>query len=896
MNILHRFTRKSLKANRSRTLVTIIGIVLSMALFTAVIEGAYSGQQYLVRTVEEADGRWLVQDSELTKEQAENLQATDGVTDSTVWQEVGWAEIGSDNEYKPYLLVESVDENIENLLAIHLISGRMPENENEILLPSHLASNGNVHYHEGDTLKLELGNRMDEDGNTLYPTVGMTMTAPEQIVNAKPHRYTVVGFYERFSHEVEDFACPGYMALTRGGGTGDYTVFCTIRHPSKLIQWLNDHPTEGFRQTHEDLRRMNASFGSDNLNTVLYGFAGVLVFLIAFGSISLIYNSFSISVSERTRQFGILKSVGATKKQIRASVRYEALVLAAIGIPIGLIVGCAGIGITLYCLRDAFAAFTLTEMATATQIKLVLHPVALLIAVAVCLVTTLISASIPARRAIRVSPIESIRQTADVKLKGKEVKTSRLTQKLFGFEGTMAAKNFKRNRKRYRSTVLSLFLSVVLFISASSFCAYLIDTVTGVTMVDSNAPDISYFTIGENREDPEKVLQLLAEQDGVTDATYMEPTGGEFQLKADQLDEGAWPHHTENEADWHKDTAAYGYLCFLRDSAFRELCKVNHVDADAYFDPEHPTALVWNRNPYMDEKGAIRYYQLLDESKLPMELCMIDGKEIDGYEFHDEVETDENGDIVLVYYPVYENGETGWDAPKTFSVEEAGTEVFYSLGEAIDTPIFGVNPNQLTLIYPYSMESAVLIEDNAIYQTHFAFMTSDHSKTRDAMKTALTDAGLDTDRLRDEAADATAIWMLVKVVNVFSYGFIILISLIAVANVFNTISTNVLLRRREFAMLRSIGLGSKGFHRMMNYECLIYGVKGLAWGLPAAIGMTYVIWRITAVTMEHSFYIPWYSIAIAVGSVFLVVFITMLYATGKLKQDNTIDALKNENI
>ena len=121
MNILHRFTRKSLLANRSRTWVSII---LSMALFTAVIEGAYSGQQFLIRSVEEREGRWLVFDAELTQKQAEALRRTDGIADSAVWQEVGWGEIGSSNEYKPYLLVESIDDGIEDMLSVHLVSGR----------------------------------------------------------------------------------------------------------------------------------------------------------------------------------------------------------------------------------------------------------------------------------------------------------------------------------------------------------------------------------------------------------------------------------------------------------------------------------------------------------------------------------------------------------------------------------------------------------------------------------------------------------------------------------------------------------------------------------------------------------------------------------------------------
>jgi putative ABC transport system permease protein len=887
MNILHRFTRKSLLANRSRTLVTIIGIILSMALFTAVIEGAYSGQQFLIRSVEEKDGRWLVFDAELTQKQADALRETEGIADSAVWQEVGWGEIESLNEYKPYLLVESIDDGIESMLSVHLVSGRLPENENEILLPAHLASNGGVHYSEGDTLNIALGQRVDESGAALSAFTAIEDGKTESIRAAKEHRYTVVGVYERLSTEVEDFGCPGYTALTRGGGTGDCTVFYTLKHPSSVLKWCDAHPSEGFLRIHSDLRRFNGVFGSESFNLLLYGFAGVLVFLIAFGSISLIYNSFSISVSERTRQLGILKSVGATKKQIRASVLYEALALSAVGIPIGLIVGCAGIGITLYCLRDAFAGMLFTG--STTQMRLVLHPLALLISAVVCLVTTLISAAIPARRAIRVSPIDSVRQTADVKLKAKEVYTSRFTEKLFGFEGTMASKNFKRNRRRYRSTIVSLFLSVVLFISASSFCAYLTDSVNSAADTE-HSTDIQYYTVGEHKENPDEVLKMLR-VDGVTDALYYDMEGRDLYLPRDvvaaDLSSGA------DVETW------FGYLIFVQDDAFRALCEANDLDSAPYFDPEHPMALIWNENRQQVEKNG--HYQwintpTLDVSKLPGKIYIPEPKELDGYIFGD-ITTLEDGTSIAIYYPIDEkSGEPQWDQPKEFPASEVETRVPFEIGAAIEQTTFGLGARQFTLYYPYSMEAAVLGEENLMYQTYFAFQAPEHAKVFDAMKTKLNDAGMDATRLHDSAADEESVRMLVKVVNVFSYGFIILISLIAVANVFNTISTNVSLRRREFAMLRSIGLGNNGFRRMMNYECIIYGVKGLVWGLPAAIGMTWVIWRITNQAFESSFYVPWYSIAIAVGSVFLVVFVTMLYAMDKIKKDNTIDALKNENM
>ncbi|HRX43506.1 MAG TPA: ABC transporter permease, partial [Clostridia bacterium] len=137
---------------------------------------------------------------------------------------------------------------------------------------------------------------------------------------------------------------------------------------------------------------------------------------------------------------------------------------------------------------------------------------------------------------------------------------------------------------------------------------------------------------------------------------------------------------------------------------------------------------------------------------------------------------------------------------------------------------------------------------------------------------------------------------LVKVIRIFSYGFIILISLIATANVFNTISTNIRLRTREFAVLRSVGLDGRGLNRIMNFECIFYGIRSLIYGLPVAIGLSYLIYRAISNGWETSYMFPTTAVIIASGSVFAVVFLTMMYAMRKIKQTNTVEALRNENL
>ena len=148
----------------------------------------------------------------------------------------------------------------------------------------------------------------------------------------------------------------------------------------------------------------------------------------------------------------------------------------------------------------------------------------------------------------------------------------------------------------------------------------------------------------------------------------------------------------------------------------------------------------------------------------------------------------------------------------------------------------------------------------------------------------------------DEAESKEAEKMLILVIDIFSYGFIILISLISVANVFNTISTNINLRRQEFAMLKSVGMTGKGFRKMMNYECALYGLKGILYGVPVSCLISWFMYSAMDQGINTKYVIPWQGILVSSICVFLVVFATMLYSMSKVKKDNTIEALRNENL
>lgn len=905
MNIFHRFTLASLKKNRVRTLVTVVGIVLSMALLTAVVQGANSGLQFLVRAESARVGSFHGYWSEVPSGDVGRLSALQGIRKTEIWRRVGFANILPSSSVAPYVQIEAMDPEHTGLVSVNLTAGRMPQNEQEILLPSHLIRRMEEPVYIGDVLTLSVGQRSYQ-GERL--TAKSYYQNGEELVDCVDRTYTVVGFYERLDTLIEGGGSPSYIALTCGGGEATATVFFSIDRPTRFYDRMNGYMQEGIGYSwtaHGDLLAYSGSFRNGNLTGMMYGLVAILVFLIAFGSISLIYNSFSISVSERTRQFGILKSVGATKKQIRGAVLYEALVLCAVAIPIGAAVGCAGIGVTLYCLRNSFSY--LLGTGDVIEMRLAVSGVGLVISVFLCLAVSLISAWIPAKRALSVSPISAIRQADDIKVTPREVRTSALTRKLFRFEGVMAAKSFRRDRKRYRATVVSLFLSVTLFISASAFCMYLTASVEDISAQDTGA-DLYYFTAMDGaRLTPEALLERLSNVNGVKRAQYEASANYGLEIPEHALTSsylalfGKWLTTGDETTDVN--------IYFLSDAAFLALCRENGIVGERYLQAEEPIGLLYNHGSLYEEAedgtGVWKSYELLRaDATLDVYRSIQVRATIDDYYYMGE--QNEAGAYLYLskedrdaYYSAElqsQREQILTQCARAVAPDEAELVRQFQIAGTVDTLTMGISTDYPCLLYPYSVGKQVHGADPAELGVSYYIEAPDHAAVYDAIRSLLQAEGMDTSTLYDQVADVEAMRSTVTVVRVFCYGFIVLISLIAVANVFNTISTGISLRRRELAMLRSVGMTSRGLQRILNYECCIYGTRALAIGLPFSFLMTVCIWRVVGQAVEQPFRIPWTAVLIASASAFAVVFATMLYAMSKVRRENPIDALKNENL
>ncbi|MBE1556169.1 ABC-type antimicrobial peptide transport system permease subunit [Filibacter limicola] len=575
--------------------------------------------------------------------------------------------------------------------------------------------------------------------------------------------------------------------------------------------------------------------------------------IIIMGSVSLIYNAFAISVSERSRHLGMLSSVGATNRQKKKSVFFEGAVIGLISIPIGIICGLAGMGITFYFINSIIQ----DALGIAEKLTAIVTPFSILIACAVSVLTIFISTYIPAKRASKISAIDAIRQTADVKLTRKVVKTSKMVRKLFGIEAEIGLKNLKRNRRRYQATVFSLVISIVLFLSVV-FVTDNLKKALGLSQDGVNY-DIQVLLQGEDTRKDEQLIKSIGSLEGVTEYNVVKEMGlSSFISEASIADE------LRNRAKVDKDMLKNGKLPYdiiihsLNEENLKAYAKEVGANFEQLTNPKKVSAIVIDTVPYQD---------------------METGKFVETKAIHTKV-----GHSLDLHY---EDGETE-EETYVDKVEIAALTDQLPMGVRLDGELAMLD----IIVSEQVMEQLISKKDNARVRSKLLLKSTNPLKTQQEIE-ELKEVGIYVHnvyqtRKRDE--------QMIVLMSVFIYGFILLITAISIANIFNTISTSISLRKREFAMLKSVGMTPTGFNKMINYESIFYGIKSLLYGLPISIIVMYLIHRSMMNSFDYAFVLPWLIIGYVIAAVFVIVGAAMLYSSSKVKKETIIDALKQESI
>ena len=856
MNILKKLTLKSLKLNKKRTIVTIIGIILSTALICAVAGMITSVQKTLINYAKSHSGNYHVCFKNIPNDELKYIKENKNVQNYFLSKNVGYGKLEKvENEYKPYIFVMEYDKKGLEQGGVTLLEGRMPENSNEIVIPEHLIKSGKINYTIGEKITLNLGKRQTKDGLELTQDDALLTDESEEtesssksksetedleeIVDTKEHTYTIVGIIERSNYKgIEGFSAPGYTAISYIDNENDINT----ANISVLYSNLKD-----FQKKTEDIKSIieknigssvtvsyNSSLidyeggVSDTTMASLYSVGAVVIVIIILSSVFVIRNSFSISVSEKTKQYGMLSSIGATKKQIKKSVLYEGFYIGIIGIPLGILCGMLAVVILLQVV-NVLLGDSLNEKCVFS-----IPILAIIASIVISAITIYLSCILPARRASKISPIEAIRGNDDIKIKAKKVKTSKITKKLFGIGGVIASKNLKRNKKKYRTTVISLVVSISIFISLSSFLDY------GGKIVNVYYKDLGYD---------------ISVYDGTVE-NYNEIT------KLDNVEEYSYSYMTEGSVDINKYGSEFGKKRIAKDSEETNSITIILINND-YFKKfiEHLGIQSTNYKDiaileddayeYIDEKTVFENYYSLKTGD-SIEITLTNGEK---RTVKISKKTDERP---MGYKNVYSNG--GYLFVSEDFIQDKSDKKSFHVGGLL---IKSQNPDEL------ENEINNLKKTNNLYSKLYINNISKYVEENQKI---------------------------ILLISIFLYGFIAVITLIGVTNIFNTITTNMILRSKEFANLKSVGMTTKEFNRMIRLESILYGLKSLLIGIPLGLIGSYCIYNGIAKGLDFGYILPLKSIIIAIIFVFIIVGLTMKYSLNKINKQNIIETIREDNI
>ena len=909
MKIFKRITLKYLKKNKIRTFATIVGILISTALICAVTTFLSSMNQYVVENAIYNTGDWQLGAVEVDWETCEAILQNENAYDVVYNRRLGYAKIaGLDKEFKSYYYLLGVKKEFMDTMCSHITSGRFPREEFEILLPESLYEISGVYFELGDQIMLETGNRiyksqilMQED-----PYIFSDESDSERFSRERTRIYTVVGFYDDISYRVESASAPGYTVYTYmtdkvvGSDSYTYDIYFKTKDLQHIYQFsAGEDATIVYNA---EVLGMMGILGEAGGSIGSIVFAAFIIVLILAGGIALIYNMFSISVSERTKQFGLLSSMGATSNQIKKMVLYEAFVVGVIGIPLGILVGIGGIWIALEFVGDKFQALGYSIPMTVN-----VSWVAIVVSVIIAMITVLVSAWIPSRRAMKMTIIETIKQSKDIYQSEKKNKNYDNMQKIFGLSGVLASQYCNRNQKKYKATLLSLCISAVMFVLVAFFMGFALKLVEH--NFNSTSYDLAfYYDISElEGYSQDEFMELLKAEESITEAVYTSSTKS-FRAEMEKTYLSDWA--VQNIGTM---TSIYRFnpevvattinITFVQDSVFKELLDKYDLNEVDFINMENPKAIVVD--------GLVNANSNTTVNLLAGDDCVVTfTRSIIGLRPSDY--STEMGVLEKTYFRL-EGGKTIYERP--YYLEDVDGLIFLypdSLrqyyadnnetlfpkrerdGEWVTIWNAAGTSGTVRFQYPEKTNDYMrLVDDNIC---NCKFQSQDYHASYEGLRKIVQDNNLDDSNFMNNAERIQKEKNLVTIIRVLSVGFLALMSLVAAINVFNTISTNISLRRREFAVLKSIGMTEGGLNRMMMIECLLLSGKAMLYGLPISILGTLLLYFAMSAGNGLIYSFPWIPILVSVVGIFIIVTVTMLYIMRTRKNENVIETLKNENV
>ncbi|CEO11949.1 ABC transporter permease [[Clostridium] sordellii] len=869
MNLYTSLTLRYLKENKKRTIVTIIGIILSTSLICGIGNIFESFMDYQIRETINRKGAFHATFHDIKKEDVDKITKSWGISKSSISDNLGYSKLSK--EKKNLVQVKAFDKNGFEGYQIKLKEGRFPTNSNEIVLSERAMPL--INKKVGDSINLNIGKRVDKNGKEIKITI---VEDNETIVDVKSKNFKIVGVMNKLDDDIGNDVVSGitYLDIKEKTKGDKVNVAICANEPSEIYEiapaisknlglkvasnddsddmiYNNDNGVAYENLSfNEHLLRLKGASAYANINRSINAAMFVVTTLVVVCTVATIYNAFSISINDRKKQFGILNSIGATKSQIMKIVFIEAIVVSVIGIPLGLITGTFAIDLIFKLIKYMFSSSVIAQL----NLRVVYNPYVIILSALIVLLTILVSAILPALNAAKTPPLEAIKNSSSLKL-GK-VKDSKLVRLLFKTEGVLAYKNLRRNKKKFRITLFSLIISVVIFISFSGFVELFIKA--NEASVGQVNYDVRLWKGGILEGD--KIIDDLNKVNGIKKISVRNEYGVAFDVK---------------ESNINKD---------YKDLIDKNFPKKNK-DGETVYDFNYEQ----NTFQFTDDKD-------IDNLKL------INGS------FDKETAIKENG-IILRNKSSYSEPGKKYDVSLTN----------YKVGDTINAYKFSRDENDKQINEPIKLKVLATTDDllpgnkmstymgidfityNEVgsklgYDINSGniYINSDKSKdTRDALKKIGEKYGYN---VHDEVDNALEMEQSIIAIKIFVYGFVLVISLVSITNIVNTISTNINLRKREFAIIKSIGVTPQGFNKMIYLESLLYGVLALVYGVPIGLLIDVIMNKIMGNVVQLGMILPWNAVLVSIVGVFVITFIASYIPMRKINKENIIENIRQESI
>lgn len=842
MKLLNKLTYKNLILNKKRSIVTIIGIILSVALITAVSSMVSSFKESMINYEKTRKGDYHISFNNVPLEDLKYFDNNRSIESYYVTNGIGYAKLdGVKNKYKPYAYIIEMDKNAFKNTRLQLISGELPKNDTEIVIPRHLKTNGRLTLEIGKTITLNVGDRISE-GYTLNQSNPFNNETEEEIVNTTPKTYKIVGIVERPSFEY--YTAPGYTFVTfkSNSVSGTYDIYARYTkdalkdYQKTTMNIVGDleNPKYSFGINEHLIELETFSFNDDTMKVII-NLAIVVIIIVIFTSVFCIKNSFNISITEKIKQYGMLASIGATSKQIKKNVYYEAFLLSIIGIPLGVLSGILASFILIKVVNALIGNSMVIEGFLIFRVSIL----AIIFSIILSIITIFLSSRKAAKIASKTSPITAIRNSGSIKINPKKLKTPKLIKKLFGIGGVISYKNIKRNKKKYRTTVISIVLCVAVYVALSYFI--------------NMAFNVVKMELGEYTYNLNVYIfkDALSNYDQIENITKLEGIKDYSVIRTSML---------ETNLKYTNDAVKY-----------------NSYDSN---EAKNKTLTVLS-------VGEKEYKKYIDKLNLDYEKVKNKGILIN----NNIINIIEDDETKKVSYSIFDI-KSGGIINSKIMIEETEKDFDIEIAKVTDIRPMG---------YENYYNDAILIVSDVVMDTLpkrdqiSIFINCDNP---DTLQDEITKMLANFDNYSIENIDSTFKSMnnIYLIVAIFLYGFIIVIALIGVTNIFNTITTNIELRKSEFAMLKSIGMTNHEFNRMIFLESFFYCIKSLLIGLPIGIAISYVIYKVLIGEIEFNYVLPYKGIIISISVVFILIFTLMKYSVNKVKNNNIIETIRNENI